>query len=113
MGWGTSVAPCPGAACCAAARSPAGAAHPESVYSFPVADSYEGHEDRVDSVPTYCTGAGGQVTENVDWSRVRYTGHSFIRVDVKPAHPHGTSTLTVRAPAATGAEVDRFTVKAG
>jgi hypothetical protein len=81
-----------------------------------VADSYEGHEDVVGPVPTYYTGAGGKVTENVDWSRVRYTGYSFVRVDVKPAvHPGGTATLTVRALAATGAEVDRFTVarKAG
>ncbi|MEU6357652.1 metallophosphoesterase family protein [Streptomyces sp. NPDC047072] len=87
----------------------------ESVYSFPVADSYEGNEDEVGAVPTYYTGAGGKVTESVDWSRVRYTGYSFIRVDVKPAHRGGTATLTVRALAATGAEVDRFTVarKAG
>ncbi|WOX14436.1 metallophosphoesterase family protein [Streptomyces sp. N50] len=87
----------------------------ESVYSFPVADSYEGHEDTIDSVPTYWTGKDGQVTENVDWSRVRYTGYSFIRVDVEPAMPGRTTTLTVRALAATGAEVDRFTVsrKAG
>jgi hypothetical protein len=80
------------------------------VYSFPVADSYEGHEDAIDSVPTYWTGKDGQVTENVDWSRVRYTGYSFIRVDVAPAAPGRTTTLTVRALAATGAEVDRFTV---
>src|SRR5882757_7932194 len=82
----------------------------ESVYSFPVPDSYEGKEDRVDSVPTYWIGKDGQVTENVDWSRVRYTGYSFIRVDVAPAGPGRTTTLTVRALAATGAEVDRFTV---
>ncbi|MET7479706.1 metallophosphoesterase family protein [Streptomyces sp. NPDC005648] len=82
----------------------------ESVYSFPVADSYEGNEDEVGAVPTYCTGASGKVTESVDWSRVRYTGYSFIRVDVKPAHAGGTATLTVRALAATGAEVDRFSV---
>ncbi|AYC38954.1 3',5'-cyclic adenosine monophosphate phosphodiesterase CpdA [Streptomyces griseorubiginosus] len=87
----------------------------ESVYSFPVADSYEGHEDEVGAVPTYFTGAGGKVTESVDWSRVRYTGYSFIRVDAKPAPAGRTATLTVRALAATGAEVDRFVVarKAG
>jgi len=82
----------------------------ESVYSFPVADSYEGHEDEVGAVPTYFTGAGGKVTESVDWSRVRYTGYSFIRVDAKPAPAGRTATLTVRALAATGAEVDRFVV---
>jgi hypothetical protein len=41
---------------------------------------------------------------------VRYTGYSLIRVDVRPAQAGRTSTLTVRAPAATGAEVDLFTV---
>ena len=75
-----------------------------------MADSYEGHEDEVGAVPTYYPGAGGQVTESVDWSRVRYTGYSFIRVDVKPAQAGRTAALTVRAPAATGAEVDRFVV---
>ena len=83
-----------------------------SLYSFPVPDSYEGHVDRIDSVATYVWAPdGSQTTETVGWSRVRYTGYSFIAVDVVPARPDRTTSLTVRAIAESGAEVDRFSIE--
>ena len=78
-----------------------------SLYSFPVADSYEGHESPVDSVPTYSWAPDGtKVTEVATWSRVRYTGYSFIVVDVEPGQPGGRTTLKVRALAENAAELD-------
>jgi hypothetical protein len=45
----------------------------KSLYSFPVADSYEGKVDNITSVPTYINEPGGTTTnETVTWSRVRY-----------------------------------------
>ncbi|MCZ4098353.1 metallophosphoesterase family protein [Streptomyces sp. SID13666] len=82
-----------------------------SLYDFPAPDSYEGHEHNVDSVTTWHSAkGGGKVTETVAWSRVRYTGYSFIAVEVEPASSGRTSTLTVSALAETGERVDHFTV---
>ncbi|WP_347343554.1 purple acid phosphatase family protein [Jatrophihabitans telluris] len=83
-----------------------------SLYSFPVPDSYAGHEVAHGDVPSYYWDANGnKVTETIQWSRVRYTGYSFLAVDVAPA-PHGrATTLTVRALAENGTEVDRFVIR--
>jgi hypothetical protein len=79
-----------------------------SLYSFPVPDSYAGHVNDLDSVPSYVWAAGGaKVTETVTWSRVRYTGYSFLAVDAKPADEGRTTTLTLRAVAEDGTEIDR------
>jgi hypothetical protein len=79
-----------------------------SLYSFPVPDSYAGHEHDVDSVPSYVNAAGGvKVPETVTWSRVRYTGYSFLAVDVKPADEGRTTTMTLRAVTENGTEIDR------
>jgi hypothetical protein len=81
------------------------------LYGFPVPDSYESRVRDLDSVPSYYWGDDGEkVTETVDWSRVRYTGYSFLTVDVAPAREGRTTTMTVRALAENGAEIDRFTV---
>ncbi|MER8184730.1 metallophosphoesterase family protein [Kitasatospora sp. NPDC094015] len=87
-----------------------------SLYSFDAPDTYEGHENRVDSVLTYHFAKGGtKVPETVEWSRVRYTGYSFIKVDVAPAHPGRTATMKVTALAEDGTQVDHYTIarKAG
>lgn len=82
-----------------------------SLYNFPAPDTFEGNEHPVDTVTTWHSAkGGGKVTETVHWSRVRYTGYSFISVDVEPAHEGRESTLTVSALAETGARVDHFTV---
>ena len=86
-----------------------------SLYAFSAPDSYAGHVNDVDSVASYVNTAGGvKVPETVTWSRVRYTGYSFLAVDVKPAD-HGTTTLTLRAVTEAGAEIDRVVIarKAG
>ena len=87
-----------------------------SLYSFPVPDSYAGHVNDLDSVPSYVWASGGtKVTETVTWSRVRYTGYSFLAVDVKPADEGRTTSLTLRAITEAGDEIDRVVIarKAG
>ncbi|MFF2349774.1 purple acid phosphatase family protein [Kitasatospora sp. NPDC058115] len=82
-----------------------------SLYRFDAPDTYEGHENRLDSVDTYYFAkGGGKVTEKVEWSRVRYTGYSFIKVDVKPAHLGQKSEMTVTALAEDGTRVDHYTI---
>ncbi|WP_405722728.1 metallophosphoesterase family protein [Streptomyces sp. NBC_01537] len=82
-----------------------------SLYAFPVADSYEGHVADVDSVDTYHWTKGGvKATETVEWSRVRYTGYSFLAVEVEPAPKGHTAKLTVSALAESGERIDHFTV---
>jgi hypothetical protein len=82
-----------------------------SLYSFPVPDSYEGHVADLDSVDTYHWTKGGvKATETVEWSRVRYTGYSFLAVEVEPAPKGHTAKLTVSAIAESGERIDHFTV---
>ncbi|WP_322752811.1 metallophosphoesterase family protein [Frankia sp. Cas3] len=82
-----------------------------SLYSFPAPDSYAGHVNDAASVNTYSwTGVGVKTPEVVTWSRVRYTGYSFVAVDVTPARVGQPATLTVRAVAESGAELDRVTL---
>jgi hypothetical protein len=48
--------------------------------------------------------------ETVEWSRVRYTGYSFLAVEVQSATSGHTTTLSVTALAETGERVDHFTI---
>ncbi|MYW65969.1 phosphoesterase [Streptomyces sp. SID8379] len=83
----------------------------KSLYAFPVADTYEGSEKDIDPFASYVTQeGGGKKAVTVDWSRVRYTNYSFLRVDVQPAPVGRTATLTVRGLSEAGAEIDRFVV---
>jgi hypothetical protein len=80
-----------------------------SLYGFAVADSYAGSVQDVDEVRSHVASAGRhKVVETVGWSRVRYTGYSFLAVDAAPAVAGGTATLTLRALAGSGQEVDRL-----
>jgi hypothetical protein len=45
--------------------------------------------------------------ETVDWSQARYRDYAFIALDVVPATPHGTTTMTLRAINEQGVEFDR------
>ena len=86
------------------------------LYSFDVPDSYAGHVRPGDAITSYVWADGREkVPEEVAWSRVRYTGYSFVAVDVAPAHAGGTTTLTMRAVSDRGKEVDRVVIarKAG
>jgi hypothetical protein len=53
--------------------------------------------------------------ETIDWSQARYRDYAFIALDVVPAAPDGTTTMTVRAINEQGVEFDRvvFSRKAG
>jgi hypothetical protein len=53
--------------------------------------------------------------ETIDWSQARYRDYAFIALDVVPAAPDGTTTMTVRAINERGVEFDRvvFSRKAG
>jgi Purple acid Phosphatase, N-terminal domain/Calcineurin-like phosphoesterase len=84
----------------------------ESLYSFPVSDSYEGHVDDITSIPTFINVAGGNSTnENVTWSRVRYTGYCLLVMTSNPRQSrHGTSSLQVRGLAEDGSELDSITL---
>jgi 2',3'-cyclic-nucleotide 2'-phosphodiesterase (5'-nucleotidase family) len=82
------------------------------LYGFPVPDSYAGHErHHIDEVTSYVWADGrNQVREKVTWSRVRYTGQSFLAVDVDPAGEGHTTTLTLRAVTEAGYEIDRLVI---
>ena len=45
--------------------------------------------------------------ETVDWSQARYRDYAFIALDVVPAAPDGTTTMTLRAINEQGVEFDR------
>lgn len=82
-----------------------------SLYAFTAPDSYEGHENEVDSVSSFiCLKDGAKQPETVAWSRVRYLNYSFLRVDVTPAPRGRQTTLTVSGIAETGDRIDHFTV---
>ncbi|MEV4439593.1 metallophosphoesterase family protein [Streptomyces sp. NPDC049577] len=80
----------------------------KSLYDFPAPDSYEGHVKDVDGVRTYHWVKGGdKSSETVEWSRVRYTGYSFLAVESQPGrHPR----LRVTALAESGERIDHFSV---
>jgi hypothetical protein len=48
--------------------------------------------------------------ETVDWSQARYLDYALVRVDVVPGAPGADSSMTVRAIADTGQEIDRVTL---
>lgn len=83
----------------------------KALYDFPVPDSYEGHLDERDSVPTFrWTEERERERSRVEWSRVRYTGFSFLAVESRPGD---RPSLAVTALAESGRRVDHFTVSRG
>ncbi|MEU3709527.1 purple acid phosphatase family protein [Streptomyces catenulae] len=80
----------------------------KALYDFPVPDSYEGHVKDLDHVDTYhWTKDRAKAEETVEWSRVRYTGFSFLAVEVVPGH---RPTMKVTALAESGERIDHFEV---
>jgi hypothetical protein len=83
------------------------------LYSFPsgIEDSYEGHVTRHGAVRSFhWTEGQHNVAETVEWSRVRYTGFSFLKVE---AAAGTTPRLSVSAPAQSGARIDHFEIRPG
>ncbi|SNX60260.1 calcineurin-like phosphoesterase family protein [Streptomyces sp. TLI_55] len=81
-----------------------------SLYAFTAPDSYEGHQNEVESVASFINTKDGKVNETVAWSRVRYLNYSFLRVDVEPAPRGHWAKLKVSGIAETGDRIDHFTV---
>ncbi|WP_432172484.1 purple acid phosphatase family protein [Streptomyces sp. Tue6028] len=85
----------------------------KSLYRFPtgVKDSHEGKVRNRESVETFhWTGSRQQKAETVEWSRVRYTGFSFLSVEAEA----GTAPrLKVSALAQSGERIDHFEVRRG
>ncbi|WP_063728216.1 purple acid phosphatase family protein [Streptomyces sp. RTd22] len=78
------------------------------LYEFPVPDSYEGHVKDLDEVESYhWTKDGEKNKDTVEWSRVRYTGFSFLAVEVEPGP---APRMRVTALAESGERVDRFDI---
>ncbi|MEU4348523.1 metallophosphoesterase family protein [Streptomyces sp. NPDC023838] len=82
-----------------------------ALYDFPAPDSYEGHVKDQESVAGYHWIKGRQkATETVEWSRVRFTGYSFLAVRVETGRH---ARMTVTALAESGARVDHFEIRRG
>ncbi|WP_221354466.1 purple acid phosphatase family protein [Streptomyces beigongshangae] len=85
----------------------------KSLYGFPpgVKDSYEGKAADRESVETYhWTRSKDRNPDTVEWSRVRYTGYSFLSVEAE-AGP--APRLKVSALAQNGRRIDHFEVRRG
>ncbi|GAB2799943.1 purple acid phosphatase family protein [Streptomyces daliensis] len=83
----------------------------KKLYDFPVPDSYEGHVDDRDSVRTFhWTESRVPDPDRVEWSRVRYTGFSFLAVESDPGASGRPPSLDVTALAESGERVDHFRV---
>lgn len=80
----------------------------KSLYDFPAPDSYEDHVKDQESVASYHWEKGRvKHRETVEWSRVRYTGYSFLAVECEPGR---RPRMRVTALAESGARIDHFDV---
>jgi hypothetical protein len=88
-------------------------------YSFPAPQRFRGLDEPADPVDSYVWRPDrGKDPERVTWSRTRYDGYAFLAVDVRPAAPGRTTTMTLRtlADAVPGraepyTEIDRVTLR--
>ncbi|MFH8796789.1 purple acid phosphatase family protein [Streptomyces sp. NPDC017941] len=85
----------------------------KDLYGFPVGvkDSYEGHEHDEGTILTFhWTRQRLPDPDTVEWSRVRYTGFSFLAVE---ASAGASPKLTVSALAESGERIDHFEIARG
>ncbi|MER7922813.1 metallophosphoesterase family protein [Streptomyces sp. NPDC096057] len=81
------------------------------IYTFSAPESYEGHVHDVEAIDTYCwVSEDSKVDETVEWSRVRYSGYSFLAVESRPALIGGEAELVVSALAENGERIDHVTL---
>lgn len=80
------------------------------LFDFSAPESYEGHRRRRDAVGTFTwTESHEKAEAEVEWSRVRYAGHSYLAVESRPGGGRGGgSRLVVSAHADSGARIDHF-----
>jgi hypothetical protein len=73
-------------------------------------DRYRGRPgpDSGTRVTSFLAGSDDATTpETVDWSQTRYLGYAYLRCEVEPGRPGGTSRMRLRAITDLGAEIDR------
>ncbi|TCK24742.1 metallophosphoesterase [Pseudonocardia endophytica] len=73
-------------------------------------DRYRGRQgpDSGTTVTSFQAGPdGAKSPETVDWSQARYLGYAYLRCEVRPGRPGGTSRLRLRTITDLGTEIDR------
>ncbi|MEV6587896.1 purple acid phosphatase family protein [Streptomyces acidicola] len=88
----------------------------KTLYGFDpdVKDSYEGHIRERESIESFVwTRSRQRKDETVEWSRVRYTGYSFLSVEAEPGKGTGPARLKVSALTHKGERIDHFEVRRG
>ncbi|WP_220187184.1 purple acid phosphatase family protein, partial [Pseudonocardia pini] len=70
-------------------------------------DRHRGSPGEDEEIRSRVTGEDGTDDETVGWSRVRYQGYAYVRVEVRPEAPGRTATLRVHAITDGGEEIDR------
>jgi hypothetical protein len=83
-------------------------------FGLGVKDSYEGHvQDRESIVTFHWTKSRLPDPDTVEWSRVRYTGFSFLAVEAETGGAGVTPRLKVSALAESGERIDYFEIERG
>ncbi|MGW6359036.1 purple acid phosphatase family protein [Streptomyces sp. NPDC055092] len=83
-------------------------------FGIGVGDSYEDHvHDRESIVTFHWTKSRLPDPDTVEWSRVRYTGFSFLAVEAETGGAGVTPTLKVSALAESGERIDYFEIRRG
>ncbi len=76
---------------------------------FSVANSFAGQKSHVDQIRSQVWNDVGSLGhQDVSWSRTRYAGFSLISVEVEPAAAGQRTTMTVKALAENGQQLDRL-----
>ncbi|GAA4686265.1 metallophosphoesterase [Pseudonocardia yuanmonensis] len=70
-------------------------------------DRYRGRTGEDRKIRSRVIGKDGERSETVGWSRVRYAGYAYLRVEVQPEAPGRIATMRVHAVTADGEEIDR------
>ncbi|MCE0766604.1 metallophosphoesterase family protein [Pseudonocardia kujensis] len=70
-------------------------------------DRYRGRGGADREIRSRVIGKDGDRSETVAWSRVRYAGYAYLRVEVQPEAPGRIATMRVHAITADGEEIDR------
>lgn len=71
-------------------------------------DRYRGRTGDDREIRSRVTGKDGEKSETVGWSRVRYAGYAYLRVEVQPEVPGRIATMRVHAVTDDGEEIDRI-----
>ncbi|MFR9801279.1 metallophosphoesterase [Pseudonocardia sp. RS010] len=70
-------------------------------------DRHRGRSGEDREIRSRVTGEDGESSEKVGWSRARYAGYAYLRVEVQPEAPGRIATMRIRAITVDGEEIDR------